>query len=366
MTVQLTTTPAIAPNVRNAYVSLLDMLSWFAFENFEHMRANGWAIKWTCDGVTGPANAGDATNRILARANFQTQAAVAAAAQSWFVLQGTDVQILFTYQGATADICRISYSPGKNFAIAGTATHQPTAADEVVIMAATSVVNNTASLDRVMSIWSTATMWSCALFRNNAFVNIIGVEKITSLCSVREVNPIFSGAVTPPYVGYRYTTAVISVTAGTVLGGPSAVAIGAAGWAGTAARIYTNAAQNTRVGGGFIVRPPTTPGDALILSDSTFNSENPALQNSAGHALIPPYWCGERAANRDGFLGVPIDWWVAYTQSLTSPPSGADFYPGWDPGDDPDVDPPRARWVVALGVAMLRPWRDAAVVMEIG
>jgi hypothetical protein len=81
--------------------------------------------------------------------------------------------------------------------------------------------------------------------------------------------------------------------------------------------------------------------------------------------LIPPVWSGESATNLFGILGYPIDFWVAYSTSRTITPAFGDFMPGFEPADDPNVDPQRTNWLVAFGPAMVRPWRNAAASLEI-
>lgn len=349
----------INPNVRNAYVSLVAMTGWFAWQNFEWLRAHGWTVKFTCDGTTGPTSGADTTNRLTTAANFVTRGAAAGNAQSFWVLTNADgLQLMITFQGASDDICRISYSPAAGFVPAGTANQQPTATDEVVVSAANSIVNATTSSDRVMSIWATSRMWSVALFRQSAIVNIIGVEKVTSMVAVRAVNPIFS----VPYVGYRYTSAVRATGAGTPCGGTIAAAIGAAAFIGTMARVFTNTAQNIRVGAGELSMPNGSAASASV--PGTTITEKPALQNGEGQILLPIYWWGEKTANMDGLLGAPIDWWMSYTNSVNTP-ALADPYNAYQVGDTPGVTTIRANWLMSFGSGMIRPWQNAASVMDI-
>ncbi len=356
-----TKTWTVLANQRRAYTTLVDQIGYFAFTNLTQLLAAGWTVKFTSTGIVGPTNSSDTTNRIAAVANFATRATIAAAAQSWFVVQnGDSMQLLFTYQGATDDIMRISYSE-IGFTLAGTTTQQPTAADEMVITLGNTVVNATTSLDRVMTIWTTsdAKAWSCALFRAGALVSILGMEKITSLCA--------TGVYALSYVGYRYLTGAIttSATAGAngPVGGIPNVAIGAATYSGAMARVITaGSGRNIRVGGGEINVAPAV-GTILTIA-TTFNSNTPALSGGAASPLIPIYWSGEKAANTDGLLGYPIDWWQMKTSSLTTPALG-DFVPAYEIGDTIGVTPVRSNWLVCLGAAMVRPWKAAAVSLEI-
>lgn len=358
-TIQITTTPSINPNLRKAYVSLLDLGSWWAYQNLTYMIAHGWAVKWTCDGTTGPATNGDNTNRIASAANFQTQVANGATtAHSWFLVEGTDVQILVSYVGATADNLRIAYSPGKLYARAATPTFQPTATDEVPINIQGTIVGATTSSDRVMSIWSTATHWSCAIFRLGVAQSYVGVEKVGSLVAIRAVNPIFA----VPYVGYSY--ADVSQRSGSIQtpgGGHSSATAGTGAYRGAAARVYTDVSRVIAAMGGLY---PVSSGiaTAVLIATPPFINEKPPLQNGEGSPLIPFYFMGPKLANQDGLLAVGIDWWMPITASTTTPAAG-DQFNGYDPGDNL-ANAPRANWLVAIGPGVVRPWRNAAVTMQ--
>lgn len=361
MTAPITTKNwTIDANKRNAYVSLVGMVGWFAYEHLTSLLAAGWVVKWTSDGTNGPASAGDNTNLFTGAADFATRATIAAAAQAYFVVENTaNVELMITYQGASDDIARISFSP-TGFTLAGTPTHQPTASDEMVVMTGTSVVNATTSADRVMTIWTTDdTMhWSFALFRQSTLINVVGVEFVNSLCG--------SGVFAVPYVGYRFTNCSRQQNAaiGRPTAGPDSTAFGSASWLGIAARVFTAAASRvTRVGAGELI--VNTNAGNVNSADSLFNSTTPALQGASSPA-IPIIWSGERAANLDGLLGYPVDWWQMVTSVITTPALG-DFVPGYEVGDTPGVSPasPRSNWFVSLGSAMIRPWKNAAATLEI-
>lgn len=136
------------------YVSLNDLVASLGYGVKNHLVATvGMTVKYTCDGTTGPSSASDHTDRLSSKANFTTRGANATSAQSFWVLtdaNGSDW--MFTYQGATDDIARISFSKAGLFTPAGTANQQPTATDEEVMTSAQSVVGSTTSGNRV---------WNC-------------------------------------------------------------------------------------------------------------------------------------------------------------------------------------------------------------
>ncbi len=359
---QLLSTWNVTPNLHNTpFVTLLDSASYFIFNNFADCIAHGWTTKFTCDGITGPANSADTTNRLLSKANCITQGAAAGSPQTWFVITNADgVQLGMFFQGATNDIIRIAYSPGGLYTLAGTTTNQPTATDEVVVSNGNSIIGATASADRVLHIWNSSggRNWSCAVFRSSALVNIIGVEKVNDITS--------TGVFSVPYVGYRLNNGARSNQIGSPYGGNSGTAVGSAGHLGIMARIFTSSAfRITRMGGGEILCAPVA-GNTTTQSQ-LFQATPPATTAPGGGSpFMPLLWSGEAAAFLDGFIAYPIDWWVMYTSSLTVPALG-NFSPGYDPGDVPGVSPasPRTNWYVAIGAAMIRPWRNAAAAMDI-
>lgn len=358
---QLSKAWSISPNIRNTFTTLVDMAGWFIFKNHEFLIIKGWTIIGTSNGTTAAFD-GPGGDRIISNAAAGTRGANATSPQSWTVLRNTDgVEILLAYQGASDEILRIAYSPAAHYSLAGTTTHQPTTTDEVVISAGTTVVNSGASLDRVMTIWASddSRNWSCALYRSAATLGIFGVEcLLASYCA--------PGVLDVPYFGYRYggTTQTRSVSPGGA--GPNAdvssIAIGSASWTGTAARVFTNAASRLiRLGAGDIALCAAA-GSAFGISTEIFSTSTPTI-HGGGAPLIPLFWSGERASNLNGFFGTPTDWWWTVTSSLALPARG-DFMPGFEPGDNPSIDPQRTNWLVSLGNVMIRPWRNASATYE--
>jgi hypothetical protein len=353
--IQLSKDWSINPNVRNTFSTLADMSGWFIYENHTWLKAHNWTVKFTSNGTTGPSGPSDTTDRFTNKADASTRGANASSAQSYTVLQNPDgVQLMFAFQGASDDIIRISYSAGGLFTLAGTTTFQPTAADETVFCQNNSVVNATASLDRVMTIWASddGRAWSNILFRNNALQQVLGFEFVNSACA--------PGVFTQPYIAYRYNSLGRSNSPGGQ--GPvwdaHSTGAGATGWFGCLARVFTaGAARLTRCGAGTVVLPNISNSGTLI--EDVFTSNTPALQ-AGTMPLFPWFISGEKAANLDGFLGTPPDWWIGYSSNINIPAQG-DFFPGYDPADVPGVDPVRTNWFIALGSTMIRPWKNVAV-----
>jgi hypothetical protein len=356
--IQLSKAWSINPNVRNAYVSLADMSGWFIYENHAWLKAHNWTVKFTCDGTTGPSGPSDTTDRLLSKADADTRGANAASVQSYTVLQNPDgLQLMLTFQGATDDVIRISYSVGGLFTLASPSTNQPTATDETLLSTGNSIVNATASADRVMTIWASddGKAWSNSLWRVNTLQNLLGLERVFNYCE--------TGVFNQPYLAYRYNSLIRSNSPGG--NGPvwdaTSTAAGTAGWFGGLARVFTDGATRiTRIAGGELSLP-NIPNSGLLIEDS-FLSNTPALQ-AGTMPLLPWFLTGEKTASLDGFLGAPMDWWIGYASS-TSIPAVGDFFPGFDVADNPNIDPVRTNWFVAVGTTVIRPWKNVAVSLQ--
>ena len=197
----LTKTWSFSNNNRISFVSLNDTMARFLFgiKNFL-VATMAYTVKYTCDGTTGPTSGADHTDRWSTFSNVTTRGANAASAQSFAVLtDGNGVDILLTYQGASDDICRISFSNTAAFTPAGTSNQQPTAADEAVILSAVSVIGSTATLDRVWSIQASTDkkMFRTFIFRSSTLNYMFGVEQAT-----RDSNVLASFAWSPTVVGW--------------------------------------------------------------------------------------------------------------------------------------------------------------------
>lgn len=352
----------IGPNKRNAFVSLVDETSWVLYENKVQMVTAGWTVKFSCNGVTGPTNGADTTDRWTARANAGVRATIAGAAQSWIVLQNADgVQVLLAFQGATDDIARIAFSPKVGYVLAGTTTFQPTATDEVVASSAATIVNATASADRVMTIWTSndTRNWSFIVFRASAIVCTVGVEQIVNLCAPFVFG---DGASDVPYVGYRYTvlTRTSAVTFPTTISPTSGLLFGVTG---AIARVFTAGTSKTiRVGAGEILM--CYEGNAGGGPSNPFLSTVNVSELNNGAPTMPVVWSSFITAGATGVLGYPIDWWQLVTSSISTPALG-DFSPGYEVGDTPGVSSVRSNWFVTLGAGMVRPWKNAAATLDI-
>lgn len=374
--VQVTKTWTVSPNVRlTPFVSLVATMGWWLYENKVRMLAAGWTMKFSSDGSTGPSGPTDTTDRWTSAATCQTRATIAGASQSWAVLQNaTGLQLLFTFQGASDDIARVSMSQGGLFLLASPSTQQPTATDEVLATTGSSVINATASADRVMSIGCTSKDWWCSTYRAGAITLYLACNEIDSACDLT--------VLAQPYVIAKLSnltcdTFNIEKSIETSVGSPSAAApLGGATFRGISSRAVTSGVGRImRYGGGARCAPnagnlinqscaAAGPGVSNALGSQSGGTAStvPALNNGT----IPVFtidWFGEKAVNFDGYLGAPIDWWYGHT-NVTSVPAQGDFITALAPGDV-QSDPLRSNWLVVLGSGVIRPWLNAAANLEV-
>lgn len=349
--VQVTKSWTVTPNERlTPYVSLAATLGWWVYKQTVAMLAAGWTCKFSSTGLVGPASGADTTNRITSAGDFVTRATIAASPQSWIVLQNVDgVQVLFAFQGASDDIARVSMSQSGAFTVAGTTTHQPTATDEIIGTTGGTLINATTSGDRVMSIGCTTESWWCATYRSAVLINFISVDKIDSACS--------TATLAQPYIISKIQDPKYYVQSGQPGGSISATAVGAAGWLGFCTRVFTvGAFRNIAVGGG----GRSVPDNGVNSSNLTYwTAVRPALQAGTSIPLFKLDLMGKATdANSDGYLGSPIDWWFAITNSNATPTQG-DMIGALAPGDT-QATALRSNWLVAFGAGVIRPWLNAA------
>lgn len=374
--VQVTKTWTVSPNVRlTPFVSLTATMGWWLYQNKTKLVAAGWTLIGTSNGTTAAFDGGGGDRWTSDSVGPVTIGAAAGNPQSWALLANADgVQILFAYQGATADIARISMSQAGLYALAGTVTHQPTAADECLMTTGSSIINATASADRVMSIGCTTEQWWCSTYRASAVIFYLSLDKIDSACDLV--------VLAKPYVTSKLNnltcdTFNIEKSIETSVGSPSAAAVlGAASWRGISTRIVTSGVPKIAAFGGGARCAPN--GGNLI--NQSCGAVGPGTSNALGaqsggtiatppavnNGTIPVFtidWFGYKSAGYDGYLGAPIDWWYGHTSSVAIPAQG-DFIAALAPGDI-QSDPLRSNWLVVLGSGVIRPWLNVAANLEV-
>jgi len=294
----------ISPNNRITFVSLIDTMQRYLHGVKTFLKANGYTVKGSASAGTG---AMDAVDRWTLTTDVTPRATVAAASQAWIVLvDANGANILLTYQGASDDVARISYSSGGLFIAAGTPNQQPTATDEMVLYSATSLILATASADRLWFGWVSSDSKMCrfAIARSGTFVGATwGVELITSAVTAGGV------AFTPPVWGHHFIPANISIQPGSTLALTAARNVNANG--GLARPIVASVGQTTSVN--CSVEGGVNASNASATLSDQAGGISCVLQ---GDFLIQPLGLVATTAAACGKLGNLIDWWVAGQSSV--------------------------------------------------
>jgi hypothetical protein len=247
----------------------------------------GYTIKGSCSSGTG---AMDGTDRWTSTSTVTPRATASNTSQAWVVLtDGNGADILFTYQGSTDDVARISYSPNGIFVVAGTANNQPTATDELVITSATSLVDSTASADRVWNGWvsSDKKHFRVNIARSGSWVALAwGVEVITSTIVTSAVLSDSGVVFSPQIWGFAASATTLSFSAQV---GIIRAVIGSS--------IFTPAAL-------FCIESPVS---AAALAGTRLE-----LQASIGYPLFPLSVVSTTTGAK-GKIGNLIDWWLGRT-----------------------------------------------------
>lgn len=282
----LSTTYTFQINQRITFVSLNDTSARFMFGVKAKLKASGYTVKGSCDGVTG---AMDGVDRWVTSTNATTRGANNTTAQSWIVLTDANgVNVMLAYQGASDDIFRVSFSPTGAYVAAGTPNQQPTATDEQVLCSATSMINATASGDRV---------WNCVVRADNKGfrVNIARLGSWVGLAwGVEQVqSTVVTATFSPPTWGFAFTPANLA-------GGNFNAAFSANARGGLARTVVSSTAFSCQCVVGYEV----WSGSAAL-----FGNTQPELQGSAGY-LIQPVSIATTTTGSQGKIGNLVDWWI--------------------------------------------------------
>lgn len=218
---------------------------------------SGVTVKGSCNGTTG---AMDGVDRWTVSTDVQTRFNGTAGAQSWIVLDLANmggVELLLTYNATSQQGFSFYFSPGGNYVAAGTATHKPTATDEVTIQSTSSIMSTSATNDRLWTTWfaSDGSALRFAIAEAGVFTCFLVLETVTNRFST-------AGNFSPAVVGFSIGTQVGHTGAFGVWGSPRpacrvnpGVAVNISGFFGTegygtgiAPSQQTNVAENQ--GGG--------------------------------------------------------------------------------------------------------------------
>lgn len=171
----------ITSNNRIPFISLLDTMQRYLFGVKAFLKSHGYTVKGSASAGTG---AMDGVDRWTLSTDVTPRGAAAGNSQAWVVLTDANgCDLLLAFQGATDDVARISYSAGGIFVAAGTPQNQPTATDEAVISTGLTLINGTASQDRMWFGWVDSTSKLCRFMiaRNGLCTGVLwGLELVGS------------------------------------------------------------------------------------------------------------------------------------------------------------------------------------------
>ncbi len=281
-------------NATGAFVSLLDTASQLMYGVKNFLVATMGATVWgSCDGTTG-----DNTDRWASKTNAQTRGATTAAANSWVVFTWAGGQLCISYVGATDDIFRVSYSPSSSFVLAGTPTNTPTTTDEVIVATAISMVNVTASAQRVWSVIAASdrSVFRAVTFRSAVIVNCWGIEKLAASLNAPNITSSIA------FAFLSNATVGTSFTGGGVAFGQFNAAPGGS----NSMSAWIGGASKSIVGGGMMFNGATT-------WSTVFNTATPELN---GAAPMYPILVGGSGTAAQGWLGTRFDAYHAYGNSI--------------------------------------------------
>lgn len=283
--IQKYTAAGMLLNQTIAFVSLLATMGSYIVGIANQAIAKGYTVAGSSNGV---AAAMDGVNRCTLAAGFAVRATIAGAAQSWLVITAANgAQTLFAYQGASDDIARISCSPGGLFIVAGTATFQPTATDEVVGTSGATLIGATASANRVFNVIidSAHNGWRAWIYRLNVVVGsliwceLFDAAFISGTASIAV--PVWCGAMT-------------AVNAASLSSAGGVYAANSAG--GSCRGIVSGTPTTINLGGTF-----------KIISNGI--NENGILQELNGNSFVNrAIGVGSNTATAHGDVGNRFDW----------------------------------------------------------
>lgn len=294
--------------------------------------ANGMTCKGSSNGV---AAAMDGTNRWTTDAAASVQAANTTTANSWLVwTDGNGANTCLSFVGATGDVVRVSYSPSGAFVAAGTATFTPTATDEQILLANSSVITTSLVNDRVVHAWidSEAKCFRTCTHASNALTNgTWGVELVNANRNTLTFSPAMWGFAFAANNFALNTSQFFGPFSGTVnaqIGGLCRIN-------GTTVQVFCGAEAYA---GGIYVN---------------WSGPKPTLQRSVGDALFP-IMIGSNTSTRQGPIGSLFDWYTGKVDNAT---------PGGAAGD---VLFPGGQWIqfASQSSSPIWPW-DATTQMQV-
>ena len=280
----------------------------------DFLLANGYTCAGSSDGVTA---AMDGVNRWTTIALASVRGTNTTTPQSWMVVTDANgCDLLLAHCGSADSHGRFGCSLGGLYVAAATATHTPTATDELLLTATgtggqTIVGTNAAPAQRNMFGWVDSTAKNCrfVITLNSTTQNIgtvFGLEEFDS--SIQELTIPLS------VWGFCYT--------GPVAGGFNAIS-GSAGIAATSTQ--GSHGGRTRING---VATDMAMMQYSFLGGSytTWMNVQTELQGGVGYPIWDPFLLVSQTSGRFGIVGHVVDWWSSRYAALGTTTTVGDTY----------------------------------------
>lgn len=249
---------------------------------------SGVTVKGSSNGTTG---AMDGTDRWTTAADVQTRQNSTTLPISWIVLDLANMggaELLMSYNAASQQGFSFYYSPGGNYAAAGTPTHKPTAADEVTIGASANIVSTSSTNDRLWSTWvaSDGSALKFGIAEAGAWTSFLVLQTITSrLAAGITMSP--AGFIIGSQVGYSGAFGVWS-TARPVVRIDPGTPVNVSGFFGSEG-------YKTSMAGTLQTNPAELQGGGHNLYPVSLWSETATVRGAVGN--WKDLWCGNVGAN---------------------------------------------------------------------
>lgn len=282
---------------------------------------------FTCKGSsTGTVAAMDGVFRWTGGNDAKTRGVGASAACSWVVitLAGGRGDVVFAYNAATDDVYNVWWSPSGVATVAGTATFEPTAADQVLLnkfytTTPGTIVGTTTAGDRLVSIWSRPDKggFRVAIARGGAWESLFGVDVLTQDTYGAGITLLDTTAF---YINGGFN-ANINTPNFTMLNGSGLANGGVTGQKRFVARRTDGGGASLECAHKMkIVGQATTGATSNSGLDLTFA---PELQGGASFAM-KRYGLYSVTTSHRGDVGTLIDWYLSRNVTAASPAADGD------------------------------------------
>jgi hypothetical protein len=252
---------------------------------------SGVTVKGSCNATTGTM---DGTDRWTTTTDVQTGFNGTAGAQAWIVLKFANMggaELLFTANRASTTSYSFYFSPGGNYALAATATHKPTASDEVTIGASTGLMSASATNDRLWSSWiasdGSALFWGIA--EAGVWTSFLCFQLVQSRCAGGiTFSPAVAGFIVGSQAGHNGAFSSWGTARPATRLNPGGGAVNISGFFGSEG-------YKTGIAGTTMANVAELQGGGHNIYPVSFWSETATARGVVGNWI--DLWCGNTSAN---------------------------------------------------------------------